>query len=72
MVAEDLVAECGRRGLPRPEIELLGLTAGPNGGDIAADVRLRFSVVVQGPILLGRDSHFGGGLFWAKFPAAKC
>jgi CRISPR-associated protein Csb2 len=62
-VSEDVIAECGRRGLPRPQIELLGLTAGPNGGDIAADVRLRFSVAVRGPILLGRDSHFGGGLF---------
>jgi CRISPR-associated protein Csb2 len=71
-VSEDVIAECGRRALPRPEIELLGLTTGPSGGGIAAHVRLRFSVVVRGPILLGRDSHFGGGLFWAQLPGSRC
>jgi len=64
-VSEDVIAECGRRGLPRPETEPLCVTAGPNGGDISADMRLRFSAAVRGPILLGRDSHFGGGLFLA-------
>ena len=62
-VERDLVAECERRGLFRPEVELLELDAGPNGGDLAARVRLRFAVAVQGPIMLGRDSHKGGGLF---------
>ena len=70
-VSEDVIAECERRGLPRPEIELLKLTAGPHGGDISASIRLRFRIVVEGPILLGRDSHFGGGLFWAQFPGSK-
>lgn len=70
-VSEDVIAECGRRGLPRPEIELLRLAGGPNGGDVSVTVRLRFGVVVRGPILLGRDSHSGGGLFWAQFPGSE-
>ncbi len=61
-VLRDVVAECERRGLPTPEVELRDLVAGPNGG-IAARLRLRFAVAVEGPILLGRDSHQGGGLF---------
>jgi len=62
----DLLAECARRGLPRPEVEMLEVIAGPNGGHLAANARLRFSVAVKGPILLGRDSHAGGGLFAAQ------
>lgn len=60
----DLAAECERRGLPRPEIELLKLSVGPKDG-VTARLRLRFAVAVAGPILLGRDSHQGGGLFEA-------
>ena len=62
-VVQDVITECERRGLPRPEAELLELNAGPNGGSIAARLRLRFAVTVEGPIMLGRDSHMGGGLF---------
>ena len=65
-VVSDVIAECERRGLPRPKIELLELNAGPNGGSLAARMRLRFAVAVAGPILLGRDSHKGGGLFHAQ------
>lgn len=61
---QDVVAECERRGLPRPEVDLLQLSTGPKGG-IAARLRLRFAVAVSGPVLLGRDSHRGGGLFAA-------
>jgi CRISPR-associated protein Csb2 len=60
----DVTAECERRGLPRPEIELLDLSVGPKDG-VAARLRLKFAVAVSGPILLGRDSHQGGGLFEA-------
>jgi CRISPR-associated protein Csb2 len=59
---QDIAAECGRRGLPKPEIELLELSQGPKEG-VAARLRLRFAVAVAGPIILGRDSHQGGGLF---------
>ena len=62
-VVRDVIAECERRGLPKPEVELWELNAGPNGGGLVARVRLRFSVAVEGPIILGRDSHKGGGLF---------
>ena len=62
-VVRDVVAECERRGLPRPETELLELNAGPNGGNLSVRLRLRFAVAVEGPIILGRDSHRGGGLF---------
>lgn len=62
-VVRDIIVECERRGLPRPEVELLEVTVGPNGGGISGRVRLCFAVVVEGPIMLGRDSHKGGGLF---------
>jgi CRISPR-associated protein Csb2 len=61
----DVFAECERRGLPRPQAELLHLDMGPKGG-IAGRLRLRFAIPVAGPILLGRDSHKGGGLFLAR------
>lgn len=64
-LVQDVLAECERRGLPRPEVELLALDAGPNGGNLAARLRLRFAVAVAGPVMLGRDSHKGGGLFAA-------
>ena len=66
VVKADVAAECVRRGLPTPkEIEVLTVTAGPRGGRPAANLKLQFSVAVRGPLLLGRDSHSGGGLFHA-------
>lgn len=65
LVAHDLMAECSRRGLPRPTTEILEFAAGPNGGNLVAHVRLRFKGAVRGPVLLGRDSHKGGGCFAA-------
>jgi len=59
---DDVEAECGRRGLPRPAVEVSELSIGPKDG-IVARLYLRFAVAVTGPILLGRDSHRGGGLF---------
>ncbi len=66
-IERDLIAECARRGLPRPEVEIPEVVAGPNAGHLSAHARLCFSVAVKGPILLGRDSHAGGGLFAAIF-----
>ena len=63
-VVQDIISECERRGLPKPEVELLALNIGPNYG-LAARVRLRFAVAVEGLVMLGRDSHKGGGLFGA-------
>jgi CRISPR-associated protein Csb2 len=59
----DLASECLRRGLPRPKIEVLGFSAVPDGGGLLARARLHFATAIRGPLLLGRDSHRGGGLF---------
>lgn len=64
-VVQDVIMECGRRGLPKPKIELLEFSAGPNGGNLVARIRLSFAIAIQGPLMLGRDSHMGGGLFAA-------
>ena len=58
----DLLAECRRSGLPRPEIEVVK-TFGRSGLGLFGRARLKFRVAVQGLVLLGRDRHFGGGLF---------
>lgn len=63
-VTADVLADCRRRGLPSPtEVEVLDVTSGPRGGRPAATLKLRFATAVHGPILLGRDSHAGGGMF---------
>ena len=58
----DLLAECRRSGLPRPDIEIVQ-TCGRPGLGLFGRARLKFQVAVKGPLLLGRDRHFGGGLF---------
>ena len=65
----DVAAECVRRGFPTPaEIQVLSVRVGPRGGRPTADLKLRFSVAIRGPVLLGRDSHSGGGLFHGNPP----
>ncbi len=63
--ARDAIAECLRRGLPQPGVEVLDFVAGPNSGNCGVRLRLSFSVAVDGPILIGQNSHSGGGLFTA-------
>lgn len=59
----DVHKECRRRNLPSPTyVEILSLGQGPRGG-LAARIALDFAVAVEGPILLGRTAHQGGGLF---------
>lgn len=66
VIKADVADECVRRGLPIPtEIHVLDVSVGPRGGRPAAKLELRFATVVRGPLLLGRDSHLGGGLFHA-------
>ncbi len=60
--AADLLQECLRRGLPRPEVEVVTIDVGPHGG-CGAQACLHFNIAVAGPILLGLDAHRGGGLF---------
>jgi CRISPR-associated protein Csb2 len=64
-LVRDMTAECARRNLPRPEVDVADFCALPNGGGLLAHVRLRFAIAIPGPLLLGRDSHRGGGLFVA-------
>ena len=69
-VKADVITECRRRGLPTPaEVEVLDVRAGPRGGRPTAILKLRFATAVRGPILLGRASHSGGGLFRAAASA---
>jgi CRISPR-associated protein Csb2 len=58
----DLLAECRRAELPRPQIEVAKTFAKPGAG-LFGLVTLKYCTAVAGPILLGRDRHFGGGLF---------
>ena len=60
--ADDVANECARRGLPRPEVEIIQSKIGRRGG-LAIRARLHFKIAIAGPLLLGRESHFGAGLF---------
>ena len=65
-VKADVAAECHRRGLPAPkEVQVSRVNAGPRGGRPTAELKLCFATAIRGPLLLGRDSHAGGGLFHA-------
>jgi len=55
----DVTAEVRRRGLPAP----LVVERRPAAGE---GLSLRFAVAVSGPLLLGRNMHYGGGLFAAR------
>ena len=59
----DLANECVRRGLPRPEVDILSLAAHPTGRGLVARACLRFKVAVKGPLFLGYESHSGSGVF---------
>jgi len=58
----DLLLECQRAGLPRPQIEITKTFTKPDAG-LFGLAKLRFHGATAGPMLLGRDRHFGGGLF---------
>ena len=55
----DVTAEVRRRGLPAP----LVVERRPAASE---ELSLRFAVAVSGPLLLGRNMHYGGGLFAAR------
>ena len=63
-LAEDCRTECRRRAWPEPEVDVLAAEEGPRGG-VSGQLRLTFPALREGPILLGRMAHFGGGLFAA-------
>jgi CRISPR-associated protein Csb2 len=62
LVRSDIIAECTRRSLPRPHVEVLS-TSVVKGIGVFARVSLTFAVDVHGPIVLGRNRNIGGGLF---------
>jgi CRISPR-associated protein Csb2 len=61
-LSADLRIECRRRGLPEPRITPRGLRGVPGLG-LVGSARLMFEVAVEGPVILGRSRHIGGGLF---------
>ena len=61
----DVLLECHRRGLPVPSVEIISITTGKRGR-FQAETRISFAVAVAGPLMLGRESHKGGGLFFAE------
>ncbi|MGN6106865.1 MAG: type I-G CRISPR-associated protein Csb2 [Kofleriaceae bacterium] len=58
----DVLAECRRLELPKPQIEPSNVH-GQAGVGLTGDVRLTFEKSVEGPLLLGRSRYLGGGLF---------
>ncbi len=61
----DAAAELERRGSPRlsPDtVEVLSVRRGPRGG-VSGRLRLTFRAAQVGPLMIGRTSHKGGGLF---------
>ncbi|MCL4290410.1 MAG: type I-U CRISPR-associated protein Cas5/Cas6 [Thermoleophilia bacterium] len=66
-LAVDLLAECQRRGLPKPRVSPRELRAVPGVGLIGG-AQLIFEVTVKGPIVLGRSRFLGGGLFAGSSP----
>lgn len=61
-LSADLRVECRRHGLPNVRVTPYELQGVPGVG-LVGTVRLDFNVAVEGPLLLGRSRHLGGGLF---------
>jgi CRISPR-associated protein Csb2 len=61
-VSRDIAQECLRRGLPQPAVQVLERVVGPRDG-VLAKLQLTFPKPITGPVILGAESHFGGGLF---------
>ena len=59
---DDLRVECRRRGLPEPRVIPRGPRGIPGLG-LVGSACLTFEVAVDGPIILGKSRHLGGGLF---------
>jgi CRISPR-associated protein Csb2 len=62
VLSSNLRAECRRLGLPEPQVSSFDLR-GVSGVGLVGSARLTFAVAVNGPILLGKNRHLGGGLF---------
>ncbi|MCA9183984.1 MAG: type I-U CRISPR-associated protein Cas5/Cas6 [Planctomycetales bacterium] len=62
VLKRDVLIECERRGLPRPEVTVLKWKAIAGLG-LQGWLRLEFKDAIPGLIILGRSRHVGGGLF---------
>jgi CRISPR-associated protein Csb2 len=62
-VADDVRASCGSAGLPRPEGVEVSNVRGLPGAGVEAMVELTFATAQEGPLMLGRTRHLGGGVF---------
>lgn len=69
-LAADAVVESARRDLPRPAVSAKS-ARGITGLGLTGEVELQFARAVRGPILLGRNRHFGGGLFVGTAPLSR-
>jgi CRISPR-associated protein Csb2 len=58
----DVLAECARCRLPWPRVTVLDARGVPGRG-LQARLRLDFATPTSGPVVLGRSSLLGGGLF---------
>ena len=59
----DVASELQRRGWPSPEnIDVIKVRSGPRGG-LSGRLRLTFAIAQPGPLVIGRSTHKGGGLF---------
>jgi len=67
VLTEDVIAECARRGLPRPMVKVLDFRGVPGRG-LEGKLRLDFEVAINGPMVLGRTRYLGGGLFAHLMP----
>lgn len=62
VLRNDVITECERRGLPRPDVCVDEWHAIPGQG-LCGQLQLTFKHHVVGPVSLGRTRHLGGGLF---------
>ena len=64
IIHNDVINECERRGLPRPEVTVLDWQA-QSGIGLQASLELKFATALNGLVVLGKTRHLGGGLFAA-------
>lgn len=64
-IEENVRAECRRLALPDPTQVEVDRPRGVSRLGLVGDVMLTFRTPIRGPVLMGRDRHFGGGLFRA-------
>ena len=63
VLTADVVAELDRIGWPVPAaVEVLSARRGSRGG-LSGRLRLTFAAAQEGPLMIGRTAHKGGGLF---------